>query len=130
VGRRRGIGRAAGTGAGYPAAAVVGAVLVQVARRGGAPTALFAALVVLLVSLVFTRSVHTLVAVLGTAAAVGALWWWGSEVLIAVLTLAGGVFLLLGAWRHLAAVIRGGGRGDDPAQLAALTPLPAAVWTL
>ena len=130
VGPRRGIGRAASTWAGYPAPALVGAVLVQIALHGWAPTALFAALVVLLVSLVFTRSVHTLVAVLGTAAAVGALWWWGSEVLIAVLTLAGGVFLLLGAWRHLAAVIRGGGRGDDPAQLAALTPLPAAVWTL
>src|SRR5699024_4475582 len=86
--------------------------------------------VVLLVSLVFTRSVHTLVAVLGTAAAVGALWWWGSEVLIAVLTLAGGVFLLLGAWRHLAAVIRGGGRAHDTAQLPARSPLPAAVWTL
>ncbi len=130
VGPRRGIGRAASTWAGYPAPALVGAVLVQIALHGWAPTALFAALVVLLVSLVFTRSLHTLAAVLGTAAAVGALWWWGSEVLIAVLTLAGGVFLLLGAWRHLAAVIRGGGRTDDPAQLAALTPLPAAVWTL
>src|SRR5699024_3010369 len=110
--------------------ALVGAVLVQIALHGWAPTALFAALVVLLVSLVFTRSVHTLVAVLGTAAAVGALWWWGSEMLIAVLTLAGGVFLLLGAWRHLAAVHRGGSRGAAPAQLAALTPRPAAVWSL
>src|SRR5699024_12079030 len=106
------------------------AVLVQIALHGWAPTALFAALVVLLVSLVFTRSLHTLVAVLGTAAAVGALWWWGGEVLIAVLTLAGGVFLLLGAWRHLAAVIRGGGRGGDPAPLSALTPLPAAALDL
>src|SRR5699024_1525798 len=130
VGPRRGIGRAASTWAGYPAPALVGAVLVQIALHGWAPTAPFAALVVLLVSLVSTRSVHTLVALLGTDAAGGALWWSRSEVLIAVLALAGGVVQPAGAWRHVAAVTRGGGRGDDPAQLAALTPRPAAVWTL
>ncbi|ASK66355.1 hypothetical protein CFK39_11595 [Brachybacterium avium] len=130
VGPRRGFGRVASTWAGYPAPALVGAVLVQIALHGWAPTALFAALVVLVLSVVFTRTLHTLAAVLGTAAAVGALWWWGSPVLTAVLTLAGGVFLLLGAWRHLGAVIRRGGRGDDPAQLAALTPVPGWGWTL
>src|SRR5699024_8806569 len=119
---RPALGRAASTCAGLPPHALVGAVLVHIALHGWAPTALFVALVVLLISLVFTRSVHTLVAVLGTAAAVGALWWWGSEVLIAVLTLAGGVFLLLGALRHLAAGIRCAGRDDASAQLAALTP--------
>src|SRR5699024_12412427 len=98
--------------------------------QGWARTALFAALVVLVVSLVFTRSLHTVVAVLGTAAGIGALWWWGSPALIALLTLAAGVFLLLGAWRHLGAVTRGGGRADDPAQLAPLTPLPAVLWLL
>lgn len=130
VGPRRGIGRVASTWAGYPAPALIGAVLVQIALHGWAPTALFAALVVLIISLAFTRSLHTLAAVLGTAVAVGALWWWGSPVLTAVLTLAGGVFLLLGAWRHLGAVIRSGGRADDPAQLATLSPLPGWVWTL
>ncbi|WP_394215072.1 M50 family metallopeptidase [Brachybacterium vulturis] len=130
VGPRRGFGRVASTWAGYPAPALVGAVLVQIALHGWAPAALFAALVVLVLSLVFTRSLHTLGAVLGTAAGAGALWWWGSPVLTAVLTLAGGGFLLLGAWRHLGAVIRGGGRADDPAQLAALSPLPGWVWTL
>ena len=92
VGPRRGVGRIASTWAGYPAPAVVGAVLLQVSLQGWARTALFAALVVLVVSLVFTRSLHTVVAVLGTAAGIGALWWWGSPALIALLTLAAGVF--------------------------------------
>lgn len=130
VGPRRGLGRVASTWAGYPAPAVVGALLVQISLHGWARTALFAALVVLVLSLVFTRSLHTLAAVLGTAAAVGALWWWGSPALAALLTLAAGVFLLLGAWRHLGAVITGGGRADDPAQLAQLTPVPAWGWLL
>ena len=54
----------------------------------------------------------------------------GEPSLTALLTLAAGVFLLLGAWRHLGAVITGGGRSDDPAQLAQLTPLPAWLWNL
>lgn len=130
VGPRRGLGRVASTWAGYPAPAVVGALLVQISLHGWARTALFAALVVLVLSLVFTRSLHTLAAVLAAAAAVGALWWWGSPALAALLTLAAGVFLLLGAWRHLGAVITGGGRADDPAQLAQLTPVPAWGWLL
>lgn len=130
VGPRRGLGRVASTWAGYPAPAIIGAVLVQISLHGWARTALFAALVVLVLSLVFTRSLHTLAAVLGTAAGVGALWWWGSPALAALLTLAAGVFLLLGAWRHLGAVMTGGGRSEDPAQLAQLTPVPAWGWLL
>ena len=106
VGPRRGIGRVLSTWAGYPA------------------------LCVLVLSLVFTRSGHTLLAVLASAAGIGALWWWGSPALTALLTLAAGVFLLLGAWRHLGAVARRGGRQDDHGQLAQLTPLPAALWTV
>lgn len=130
VGPRRGIGRIASTWAGYPAPALIGAVLVQVSLLGWARTALCIALAVLVLSLVFTRSLHTVAAVLATTVAVGALWWWGPPALIALLTLAAGAFLLLGAWRHLGAVIRTGGRGDDPAQLGRLTALPAGVWTL
>lgn len=130
VGPRRGLGRILSTWAGYPAPAVVGALLVQIALHGWSRTALFAALVVLVISLVFTRSGHTVLAVLATAAGIGALWWWGSPALAALLTLAAGVFLLLGAWRHLGAVARRGGRADDPGQLAQLTPLPAVVWTV
>ena len=130
VGPRRGLGRILSTWAGYPAPAVVGALLVQIALHGWSRTALFAALVVLVISLVFTRSGHTVLAVLATAAGIGALWWWGSPALTALLTLAAGVFLLLGAWRHLGAVARRGGRADDPGQLAQLTPVPSALWNL
>ena len=128
IGPRRGPGRVASAWAGYPAPAVVGTLLIQISLHGWARTALFAALMLLAGSLVFTRSLHTVMAVLGTALAVGALWWWGGPTLIVALTLAAGVFLLLGAWRHLGAVISGGGRADDPSQLAQLTPLPAWAW--
>ena len=128
VGKRRGIGRILTTWAGYPAPAVLGAALIQIALAGWAGTALFAALLVLLGSLVFTRSLHTVAAVLGSAAAVGLIWWFGGAAAGGLVTLAIGAFLLLGAWSHLAAVITSGRRGDDPAQLAQLTPLPAWCW--
>ncbi|WP_319641465.1 M50 family metallopeptidase, partial [Brachybacterium squillarum] len=128
VGRPRGPGRVISAWSGYPAPALLGAVLIQVALAGAAGTALAVALAALLVSLVFTRSVHTVLAVLGSAAVVGAVWWWGSPALVALVTLAVGAFLLMGAWRHVLVVASSGGRGDDPAQLARLTPLPAAVW--
>lgn len=135
VGRPRGPGRVISAWSGYPAPALLGAVLIQVALAGAAGTALAVALAALLVSLaallvslVFTRSVHTVLAVLGSAAVVGAVWWWGSPAIVALVTLAVGAFLLMGAWRHVLVVASSGGRGDDPAQLARLTPLPAAVW--
>ncbi|MFC7457344.1 M50 family metallopeptidase [Brachybacterium sp. GCM10030267] len=130
VGPRRGLGRLASTWAGYPAPAILGTLLIQIALHGWARTALFAAFVVLVLSLVFTRSGHTLLAVLATAAGVGAAWWWGGAALNALITLAAGAFLLIGAWRHLGAVMSSGGRSDDPAQLAQLSPLPAWLWNL
>ena len=129
VGPRRGIGRILSTWAGYPAPAVLGAAAIQIALSGWVAAALLAATVILVVSLVFTRSVHTLIAVAATAAALGAVWWWGGPQLASLVTLAAGVFLLLGAWRHLGAVALSGRRGDDPAQLAQLTWLPAWVWS-
>lgn len=128
-GPRRGPGTVASVWAGYPAPALAGALLVTVAFNGWAGTALSVALLALVLSLVFARSLHTLVAVLASIAAVGAAWWWGDATLQAALALGAGIFLLLGAWRHLGAVARSGGRGDDPAQLARITPLPAWAWT-
>lgn len=130
VGRPRGPGRVLSAWAGYPAPAVLGALLVQVAVAGWSGTALAVALLALLVSLVFTRSLHTVLAVLGGIVVLGAVWWWGPPALVAVVTLALGALLLLGAWRHVLVVASTGGRRDDPAQLAQLTPLPAAVWIL
>lgn len=129
VGPRRGVGRVASTWAGYPAPAVIGALLVHLAFGGWAGAVLGAALLVLVVSLVFARSLHTVLTVLGSAAVAAAVWWWGGPLGAACLLLGGGVLLLLGAWRHLAAVIATGGRRDDPAQLAELTGVPAWLWT-
>lgn len=130
VGPRRGIGRILTLLAGYPAPAVLGVVLVQLALVGWAGAALFAALVVLVVSLVFTRSAHTVLAVLATAAVIGVTWWYGSPGVVTALTLGAGAFLLLGAWRHLGAVMTSRRRSEDPGQLAQLTGIPAALWNL
>ncbi|EWS79859.1 M50 family metallopeptidase [Brachybacterium phenoliresistens] len=128
VGPRRGFGRVASTWAGYPAPAVVGALLVQLAFGGWAGAVLLAALVVLVLSVVFARSAHTVLTVLVTAALVAAVWWWGGPLGAACLLLGAGVLLLLGAWRHLGSVIATGGRHDDPGQLAELTGVPAWLW--
>lgn len=130
VGPRRGIGRILTLLAGYPAPAILGVVLVQLALAGWSGAALFAAIMVLVVSLVFTRSVHTVLAVLATAAVIGVTWWFGSPRVVTALTLAAGAFLLLGAWRHLGAVMTSRRGSEDPGQLAQLTGIPAALWNL
>ena len=56
--------------------------------------------------------------------------WWSAEPVVQGLVLVGvGVVLLLGAWRHLAAVVGRPSRDSDPAVLGRITPLPTAVWT-
>jgi hypothetical protein len=126
VGKPRGFARAMSTWAGYPAPALVGLALVWVAQGRWAPTVLAVLLVVLVLSLVFARSLSTVLALLGTAVVVGICWWNGVSWSLA---LAAGVFLLLGAWRHLGALITGGRAQDDPQQLARLTRVPAGLWT-
>lgn len=130
VGRSRGVGRIASTWAGYPAPAVVGALLLQIGLGGWSRTALTAVLIALIIALPFVRSAHTLLTVLATVVVVGAVWWWGGPTGTAGLCLGAGVLLLLGAWRHLGAVAVGGRRRDDPQQLAELTGVPAWVWIL
>jgi hypothetical protein len=62
-------------------------------------------------------------------AATGALWWWRDDGLQAQVLVASGIVLLVGAWRHLGAVMSSRTRGSDPAVLASLTRVPAMVWT-
>lgn len=130
VGPSRGLGRVLSAWAGYPAPALVGALLVQVAFGGWARPVVTAILVILALSLVLVRSAHTLGAVLLALAATGALWWLAGPSVLAAAVLAVGVLLLLGAWRHLGAVIGHGRAQDDPQQLARLTGVPAWAWTL
>lgn len=128
VGRPTGPGRVLSAWAGYPMPALVGALLIQIAFGGWARTALAVALVLLILSLVFSRSLHTVATVVVSVLIVGAVWWWGGALGPGALVLALGVLLLLGAWRHLGAVMTGGRRQDDPQQLAQLTGVPAWAW--
>ncbi len=127
-GRARGIGRVVTTWAGYPAPAVVGAVLVWCAGRGWAATALAIILLLLVVSLIRVRSVLTLVVMLVVLAAGGALWWWRDDALQAQVLLGLGLVLLVGAWRHLGAVAGDRAGGSDPGVLAQLTHVPRLLW--
>lgn len=130
VGPTRGIGRVLSAWAGYPMPALIGALLVLLSLSPWPRTSLGVACAVLVVCLVFARSWHTVAALLVTAIVCGGVFWLGSASVCAALTLGAGVFLLLGAWRHLGTVMRSGRRQDDPQQLAQLTGVPAALWNL
>jgi len=130
VGKSHGFALACSTWAGYPAPAVVGTALVSAATRGAAAPVLAGIGVVLICSLVMVRSAYTAVVILVAAAGTAALWWWGSAQVQLVVTLALGVVLLSGAWRHIGAVAGRRTRAgrSDSGILARLTPLPAIVW--
>ena len=131
VGPARGFGRVATTWAGYPMPALVGAAAAWLAVRGWAPTLLTVVLVVLVVAALRVRSVLTAVVVLVAGAATGALWWAGPDRLQAQVVVGAGVVLVVGAWRHLAAVATAPDRGtSDPAVLARLTRVPRVLWVL
>jgi hypothetical protein len=128
VGPARGPGRGVTTWAGYPAPAVVGTALVWAAGRGWAAPVTTALLGVWVLALVRARSLLTAGVMLVALAATGALWWWRDDGLQAQVLVASGIVLLIGAWRHLGAVISSRTRGSDPAVLASLTRVPALVW--
>ena len=128
VGPARGPGRVATTWAGYPAPAVVGALLVLLAVDGWGPVVLAAVVLVLLLSLVRARSVLTVLVVVAVGAGTAWLFWSGSERLQAQVLVATGLVLVVGAWRHLGAVAGSRGGQSDPAVLAALTHVPRVVW--
>jgi len=129
VGPSRGAGRVLTTWAGYPAPALLGAAMVWAAGRGWSAPMVGAGLVVLVVALLRARSVLTAVVMLLVLAADAALWWWRDDRLQATVLVALGVVLLVGAWRHLAAVGGSRDRGSDPAVLATLTWVPRGLWT-
>ncbi|GGL45100.1 membrane protein [Phycicoccus endophyticus] len=130
VGRASGPGRAATTWAGYPAPAVVGAVLAWLGVRGWAPTVLGVVLLVLALALVRSRSLLTVAVVLAVGALAGWLWWSGSRQLHAQVLVGTGIVLVVGAWRHLAAVAGSRDLHSDAAVLARLTHLPRPLWLL
>ena len=128
VGRPKGPGMVATTWAGYPVPAVVGALLVLAGARGWAAPLLTLTLLLLLVALLYVRSLLTLAVVLAALAAAGAMWWWRDDRVQQHVVVGVGLLLLVGAWRHLGAVL---GRRDprsDAGALARLTGLPSALW--
>lgn len=131
VGPARGPGRVATTWAGYPAPALVGALLVVLAVRGWSGPVLTAVLVLLVAALLRVRSALTAAVVLAVLAGAGALWWAADGTLQAQVVVAAGVVLLVGAWRHLGAVVGAPRAGtSDPEVLSRLTRVPTALWTL
>ncbi|MFW5470675.1 M50 family metallopeptidase [Knoellia sp. CPCC 206435] len=130
VGPARGLGRVVTTWAGYPMPALVGLLMLWAATRGYAGALLFGTLLTLVVVLAFVRSAGTLLTVLAAGAGVGALWWWRNDETQAWVVLAAGLVLLVGAWRHLGALVGTGRRdpGSDAVVLGRLTGIPAVLW--
>ena len=129
VGPTRGVGRVITTWAGYPMPALVAVALAWVVNRGYAGAALAIILAALLVALPRVRSVLTLVVLLAVALILGALWWWRDDARQAGVLVGIALILLVGAWRHLWAVLGSGrGSGSDPDVLRQLTGIPAMAW--
>ena len=126
----RGAGRVASTWSGYPMPALLGAAMVWAAERGWAAPLITTGLAILLFALIRVRSVLTVVVMVVLIAGSAALWWWRDDALQAQVLVGFGVVLLVGAWRHLNAVLRDRSRGSDPGVLASLTPVPRVLWNL
>ena len=129
VGPARGVGRVLTTWAGYPAPGVVGALVVWAAVRGWSAPVLTGILAVLVTSALRVRSGLTALVVGVAIVAAGALWWAGSPQLQAQVVVGVGLVLIVGAWRHLGAVVSTTDPAvSDPGVLARLTRVPRAVW--
>lgn len=129
VGRGSGPALLATTWAGYPAPAIVGAAAIWLGARGWAAPVLTLTLLALVAALPFVRSALTGLVVLAAAGLVAALWWWRDEQVQQLMLVGVGVVLLVGAWRHLGAVVGSRDPGSDPRVLARLSGAPAIVWT-
>lgn len=132
-GKPRGPGMVAMLAAGYLAPALLG-LLAAFLLADGRGVALLWLLVVLLAGLlVWVRNGYGLLVVILGGAALFALTWWGSAQAQAVTAYLVAWLLLLAAPRPLLELLgsrRGRGRTSDPDQLAALTHVPAVLWTL
>ena len=129
VGPARGFGRVFTTWAGYPAPGVVGAVVVWLAVRGWSAPVLTGILAVLVLAALRVRSGLTALVVGVAMVGAGALWWAGTPPLQAQVVVAVGLVLIVGAWRHLGAVITAPDPAvSDPGVLTRLTRVPRAIW--
>lgn len=124
----RGFGRVITTWAGYPAPAVIGATFAWFGSAGWGAPVISAVLLILLLALIRVRSWLTALVMVIAIAGFAALWWWRDDTTQTTVLLGLAVVLVVGAWRHLGAVLFGGGPTSDPAVLAKLTGVPRFVW--
>jgi hypothetical protein len=127
-GPARGLGRVASTWAGYPVPALLGAAMVWAAGRGWSAPVITTLLVILVFALIRVRSALTVLVVLIALGGLGALWWWRDDVLQPQVLLGLGCVLVVGAWRHLLAVLGDHSAGSDPGVLASLSHTPRTLW--
>lgn len=137
VGRPTGPGMVFTALAGYLAPSLLGLAWAGVLVLGWAQPLLWAAVVLLLVTLLYVRNIYGVFAVLVTGAAVAAVAWYGSPELRTGFAAAAAWFLLFGGLRAVRELgrarrrqaYRGAAELDSDAdQLARLTGLPAWLW--
>jgi len=130
-GKPRGPGMVAMLAAGYLAPAVLGLVAAYLLAEGRGVALLWLLVVLLAGLLVWVRNGYGLLVLLALGGGLFALTWWGSAQAQSVTAYLVTWLLLLAAPRPLVELLgRGRSRTSDPAQLAALTHVPAVVWTL
>ncbi|UQN16037.1 M50 family metallopeptidase [Gulosibacter sp. ACHW.36C] len=129
-GKARGFGRVATTWAGYPAPAILGAALAWFAGRGWAAPTVTLLMLLLVIAMIRVRSWLTAGVTLISLAGFAALWWWRYDEIQALVLIGIAIVLVVGAWRHLGAVVTQPSPSSDPGVLAQLTRVPAFLWNL
>lgn len=133
LGRPRGPGMMAMLAAGYLAPALLGLLAAYLLGQGRAVGLLWLLVLLLAGLLVWVRNGYGLLVLVVLGAGLFALTWWGSAQAQSVAAYLVTWTLLLAAPRPLVELLgrgRRGSRTSDPAQLAALTHVPAVLWTL
>lgn len=127
-GRPNGPGMVATLLAGYPAPAVIGVLAALVLGAGHATAVLWAFLATLALMLLAIRNLYGLGVILIVGGGLAAATWylpveWQGRLAYLLCWV-----LLFGAVRPTLELARNRDRGSDPAQLARLTHVPAALW--
>ncbi|QGF23620.1 M50 family metallopeptidase [Raineyella fluvialis] len=128
-GRAGGPGMVATLSAGYTAPAVVGVGAAAILGTGHASGLLWVFLLVLALMLLAIRNLYGLLVILVVGGALGLATWYLPVALQSWLAYLLCWVLLLGAVRPTLELAGTRDRGSDPAQLARLTHVPAALWT-
>ena len=132
-GKPRGPGMVAMLAAGYLAPALLGLLAAFLLADGRGIGLLWLLVLLLAGLLLWVRNGYGLLVVLVLGGGLFALTWWGSAEVQSIVAYLVAWLLLLSAPRPLIELVgrgRGRSRTSDPDQLAALTHVPAVLWTL